>query len=370
MLRSRGFVVLLVFAAVVGLFVSVASWAFLELVHQLQLAVFSDLPDALGYTTMPDWWPIPILVLAGIPVAFAMVKLPGNGGHIPAHGLQVGSTQPERGARRRAGGVRHPRSRSGARPRGAAHRHRRWPRRVRGEAREARRAAAAAARARRRRQLRGHLGDLRFTDRRRGARDRSQRARWCDAAADPHPRSDRGGGRIAGVHRDLQLDRAEHERVRAPAARAPALRPPHVGGDRVDARARRGRRADHLRHPSARAQGDRRGATQPLALDPGGGARGRAARVAVRVDDGARRRGGALLGSGPAPGARRQPRRVVDRRTALPDAVQGAGVERVPRQLPRRTDVPGDLPRRRRRDRRVAPARACRSRPRSRSGWG
>jgi H+/Cl- antiporter ClcA len=32
--------------------------------------------------------------LAGLPVAFAVVKLPGNGGHVPAHGLQVGSTQP------------------------------------------------------------------------------------------------------------------------------------------------------------------------------------------------------------------------------------------------------------------------------------
>ncbi|HEY3670604.1 MAG TPA: chloride channel protein, partial [Acidimicrobiia bacterium] len=94
MLRSRGFVVLLVFAAGVGLFVSLASWAFLELVHQLQLTVFSDLPDALGWSTMPAWWPIPVLVLAGIPVAFAIVKLPGNGGHVPAHGLQMGSTQP------------------------------------------------------------------------------------------------------------------------------------------------------------------------------------------------------------------------------------------------------------------------------------
>jgi chloride channel protein, CIC family len=94
MLRSRGFVVLLVFAAVIGLFVSLASWGFLELVHQVQLGLYSDLPDALGYSTMPDWWPIPILVLAGIPVAFAIVKLPGQGGHVPAHGLQVGSTQP------------------------------------------------------------------------------------------------------------------------------------------------------------------------------------------------------------------------------------------------------------------------------------
>ena len=94
MLRSRGFVVLLVFAAVIGLVVSLASWGFLELVHQVQLGLFSDLPYVLGYSTMPDWWPIPILVLAGLPVAFAIVKLPGHGGHVPAHGLQVGSTQP------------------------------------------------------------------------------------------------------------------------------------------------------------------------------------------------------------------------------------------------------------------------------------
>ena len=56
--------------------------------------MFSDLPDALGYSTMPNWWPIPVLVLAGFPVAFAIVKLPGAGGHVPAHGLQMGSTQP------------------------------------------------------------------------------------------------------------------------------------------------------------------------------------------------------------------------------------------------------------------------------------
>ena len=95
MLRSRGFVVLLVFAAAVGVFVSLASWGFLELVHQIQLGVFSDLPDALGYDTMPTWWPIPVLVLAGLPVAFAIVKLPGNGGHVPADGLHMGSTTPD-----------------------------------------------------------------------------------------------------------------------------------------------------------------------------------------------------------------------------------------------------------------------------------
>jgi H+/Cl- antiporter ClcA len=43
---------------------------------------------------MPTWWPIPICAVAGLPVAFAITKLPGAGGHIPAEGLQVGQTQP------------------------------------------------------------------------------------------------------------------------------------------------------------------------------------------------------------------------------------------------------------------------------------
>ena len=36
-LRSRNFVVVLVFAAVVGIIVSLAGWGFLELVHQIQI---------------------------------------------------------------------------------------------------------------------------------------------------------------------------------------------------------------------------------------------------------------------------------------------------------------------------------------------
>jgi H+/Cl- antiporter ClcA len=95
MLRSRNFVVLLVFAAVIGIVVSLASWGFLELVHQVQLGVFSDLPKALGYSSLPGWYPIPWLVLAGLPVAFAIVKLPGSGGHVPAEGLKMGATTPD-----------------------------------------------------------------------------------------------------------------------------------------------------------------------------------------------------------------------------------------------------------------------------------
>src|SRR5262245_5638182 len=93
-LRSRNFAVLLVFAAGVGVIVSFAGWAFLELVHQIQIGVFTDLPADLGFSSVPEWWYLLVLGVAGVPVAFAVAKLPGNGGHVPAHGLQVGSTEP------------------------------------------------------------------------------------------------------------------------------------------------------------------------------------------------------------------------------------------------------------------------------------
>jgi H+/Cl- antiporter ClcA len=94
-MRSRGFVALLVFAAAVGVFVSLASWGFLELVHQIQVAVFTDLPTRLGFDATPEWWPLPVLALAGLPAAFAIVRLPGNGGHVPADGLHAGGAEPD-----------------------------------------------------------------------------------------------------------------------------------------------------------------------------------------------------------------------------------------------------------------------------------
>jgi H+/Cl- antiporter ClcA len=93
-LRSRGFKALLVFAAIIGVIVSFLSWAFLELVHAIQVGVFTKLPDALGFDSLPSWWGMPWLVLAGLLVAVAVVFLPGNGGHIPAEGLKTGSSEP------------------------------------------------------------------------------------------------------------------------------------------------------------------------------------------------------------------------------------------------------------------------------------
>lgn len=87
--------VLLVVAALVGLVVSFAAWGFLELVHQVQVGTFQKLPERLGYDDgAPAWWPLPVLALAGVVTALAIVRLPGMGGHKPSEGLKTGVTQP------------------------------------------------------------------------------------------------------------------------------------------------------------------------------------------------------------------------------------------------------------------------------------
>jgi H+/Cl- antiporter ClcA len=93
-MRERRFLVVLVLAAFVGVVASAAAFGFLELAHELQPWVYNDLPDAFGFATRPDWWPLPVLVIAGVLAALAINRLPGNGGHIPAAGLNPEPTQP------------------------------------------------------------------------------------------------------------------------------------------------------------------------------------------------------------------------------------------------------------------------------------
>ena len=90
-MRSKRFVVLLVIVAIIGVVVSLATWCFLELIYQIQRELWTHLPHALGYNNGPPlWWGLPVLAVAGLLVALAITRLPGEGGHLPARGLAVG----------------------------------------------------------------------------------------------------------------------------------------------------------------------------------------------------------------------------------------------------------------------------------------
>ena len=87
----RRLIALLALAAVVGVVVSLAAWGFLELIHQIQVGLFTDLPEELGYDHgAPSWFYVVVLGLAGLLTAAAIVRLPGDGGHVPAEGLKIG----------------------------------------------------------------------------------------------------------------------------------------------------------------------------------------------------------------------------------------------------------------------------------------
>src|SRR3954452_1578599 len=94
-MRGRRLVAVLFLAAVIGVIASLAAWCFLELIFYIQRWVFTDIPSDLGYTHgTPLWWYVPVLAIAGVAAALAIVRLPGNGGHVPAYGLDPSPTEP------------------------------------------------------------------------------------------------------------------------------------------------------------------------------------------------------------------------------------------------------------------------------------
>jgi H+/Cl- antiporter ClcA len=93
-MRDRRYLALLALVSVVGVICSLAAWGFLELLHEMQPWVYTDLPDALGFDKAPAWWPLPVLGLAGVLAALAITRLPGTGGHIPAAGLNASPIGP------------------------------------------------------------------------------------------------------------------------------------------------------------------------------------------------------------------------------------------------------------------------------------
>ena len=92
LLRSRSYLVLLIFGAIVGVPVAVIAYYFLKLVALAQKYFFTTLPGELGFHGQPPWWPVPVVAVGGMLVALTLHYLPGTGGHHPAEGFKPGGT--------------------------------------------------------------------------------------------------------------------------------------------------------------------------------------------------------------------------------------------------------------------------------------
>src|SRR4051794_34167244 len=95
LLRSKEYVRLLILAGIVGIPISALAFFFLKLVAELQKLLFTDLPtDVLGFSSVPAWWPLPMLALGGLLTGLAISRLTGTGGHSPADGFKAGGVTP------------------------------------------------------------------------------------------------------------------------------------------------------------------------------------------------------------------------------------------------------------------------------------
>jgi H+/Cl- antiporter ClcA len=89
LLRSRAYLRLLAFAAMLGVPISAAAYGFLALATYLQKEIYTHLPHGLGFATEPAWWPLPVLGVGGVLAALAIQYLPGRGGPSPAGGFKL-----------------------------------------------------------------------------------------------------------------------------------------------------------------------------------------------------------------------------------------------------------------------------------------
>ena len=93
LLRSRSYLALLVFGAVLGIPVAAVAYAFLKVVAEIQRYIFATLPADL-FDATPVWWPAPWLMLSGLLVALTIRYLPGTGGHEPSEGFKSAGALP------------------------------------------------------------------------------------------------------------------------------------------------------------------------------------------------------------------------------------------------------------------------------------
>jgi H+/Cl- antiporter ClcA len=89
-LRAPGYLKALVFCGIIGVPVSLLAFFFLAGLHALEHLVWVGWPHGAGWADPPWWWPLPMAAVPAAGVTFAVGRLPGRGGHVPAAGLSLG----------------------------------------------------------------------------------------------------------------------------------------------------------------------------------------------------------------------------------------------------------------------------------------
>ncbi len=90
-LRSRQYLLLLAFAAVIGVVAALTTLGFLYAEHGLQHVLWESLPDALDVDPH-GWFTLVVTTVGGLAVGLVIRFMPGHGGPGPAEGHGLGET--------------------------------------------------------------------------------------------------------------------------------------------------------------------------------------------------------------------------------------------------------------------------------------
>jgi H+/Cl- antiporter ClcA len=90
--QARGYLQLIVIAALIGIPAALLAAAFLAAVHETTHLLWTDLPEKLGHDQAPWYLVLGLPVLGGLIVWVARRFLPGDGGHNPNEGLNMSPT--------------------------------------------------------------------------------------------------------------------------------------------------------------------------------------------------------------------------------------------------------------------------------------
>jgi H+/Cl- antiporter ClcA len=94
LVKTRSYSILLLFGAIIGVPIAAVAYFFLKWVQETSQWLYETLPKQLGFVGAPPWWPIPVLIVAGLIVALAILYLPGTAGHVPVFGFALAGAFP------------------------------------------------------------------------------------------------------------------------------------------------------------------------------------------------------------------------------------------------------------------------------------